>query len=126
VELGALQQHYAELVTSAERMAAERMDLSHAIVRVHHLPTAQVTISQVAECCPPELTLLLGAMREMLLEIATEVQSAQALNRQLLENELDYIGASLEVLARAAAPRRDYAQPLQRMGTPSIMLDKAA
>lgn len=124
--LARLQEHQTELMSAAERLGSERMAVSHDIARAAGIPTAGITLAAIADGCPGEVALLIGAAREMLLEVASQVQDAQRLNRHLLENELDYIGASLEVLARAAAPRGDYAAPLRRLGAPSLILDKAA
>ena len=124
--LSRVQQRYQELLDEAEQAAAERVTVSRVIARAGGVPPAQITLSRVAACCPGDVALLIGAAREMLLEVASQVHDTQLLNRELLENELDYIGASLEVLARALAPRKDYSAPMQRLGTPAILLDKAA
>lgn len=126
VVLAALQERHKALMDEAEQRAAERMDTSRDIARVAGLPPANLTLSQVMDCCPPDILLTISAIRAMLVETATEVHKAHGLNRELLENELDYIGSSLEVLARAAAPRRDYRTPLGRLPAPAIILDKAA
>ncbi len=124
--LGAVRDYQAQLQGEAEQLAAERMDLSWSIARAAGVPAAVLTLSRVADCCPADVALLIGATCRMLLEVASEVQNAHHLNRQLLENELEYIGASLEVLARAAAPRKDYAAPAGQPGTYAMILDKAA
>ena len=115
-----------EMLTEAENLAGDRLHVGWEIARHAGVPTADLTLSKISECGPASAVVQMHVVRSMLVEVAKKVQSAQTLNRQLLENEMDYIGASLEVLARAAAPRKGYTSPLQRIGTPSIILDKAA
>jgi flagellar biosynthesis/type III secretory pathway chaperone len=124
--LGALREQHAKLLDEADRLAAARMEASRDIARIAGVPLAGLTLSQVADCCPGDVALQIGATGHLFVEVVMQVQNAHFLNRQLLENELDYIGASLEVLARAAAPRKDYAAPLQRLDAHAIILDKAA
>jgi hypothetical protein len=116
-----------EILAAAEHLAGRRTDLSRQILRAAGAPdTQQPTLSRVLDCCAPAAAVPIAAVRDALIEVVERVQSSQSLNRELLENELDYIGASLEVVARAAAPRRDYRLPIQDLGTPAVFLDKAA
>lgn len=120
-----LKEQHTLLLGEAERLAAQRMEMSRAIVGGGGKDD-DITLSHVADNCTPRVALEMGVVRDRLVELAAQVQNAHLLNRQLLENELDYIGASLEVLARAVVPRKNYTAPSAPLDAFAIFLDKAA
>lgn len=131
----ALHAQHAALLSEAEQAASARMDLSCDIARQAGLPTARLTLSQVADCCPARTALLIGATRAMLVEVASAVHDSHQLNQQLLENELDYIRDSIDVLAKTLWSRNAGATGAPAgAGAPrpaanalvSLMLDRAA
>jgi len=124
--LGCCQQAHHEAMRKAERLGADRMALSREILDQAGQVDSETGIAGVLRCLSEELQANIEPLRMDLIIAAGNVERAHLLNRDLLENELEYVGISLEVLARAAAPRRDYSLPLQRMGTPAIILDKVA
>ena len=124
--LTGLQTQQEELLAEAERVAGQRMVISQSIVNADYLPAQGLTLSAVADCLPGDITVEIGVVQELLIAAAQKVRDAAAINRGLLQNELDYVGASLEVLARAAAPRRNYQTPLRNPDATSIILDRAA
>jgi len=121
-----LQEQQAELLAEAERLAGERMDVSRSIAGAEYFPAQGLTLSALVDCLPGDIAGEISAIRELLITAAQQVRDASALNRDLLQNELDYVGASLEVLARAAAPRRNYQTPLRSLDATAIILDRAA
>jgi hypothetical protein len=124
--LTALGARHQALVEEAERRAFERLAVSREIAGGAGLPAEHLTLTALAGVCPDALADEFAATRALMVEVTTAVRNAHHLNRELLENELNYIGASIEVLARAAAPRRDYRTPLAGQQAPALLLDKAA
>jgi len=127
-ELIRLEAEHRNAVAEAEKYARERLDLGAVISRADgdDVTAAELTLSRVAEHLPGDIAIEIGATGSLLLEVAREVWSAHALNRQLLQNELEHIGLSLEVLARASVPRTDYRKKLPDLSPTAIILDKAA
>ncbi len=124
--LAGLQVQQAELLAEAERLAGERMEVSESIAGAEHFPAQGLTLSAVMDCLPGDIAVEISVLRELLITAAQKVRDSGEINRGLLQNELEYVGASLEVLARAAAPRRGYHAPLRSVDAASIMLDRAA
>jgi hypothetical protein len=130
-----LEREHKSVLNDAEQAAAQRLQWSVSIARACGVPEANLTMSRVCDALPPEVALEIGITGKLLLEVAQDVRAAHALNRELLENELEHIGLSLEVVARAAASvaaaTRSNAtgaagRPLPGVNAASILLDQAA
>lgn len=124
-----LQRAHARLIEDAETLAAERMEISRRLLTDAGRPDDEIegmiTLSTLAECCPPEMSITLSAIRDALVEVAGRVQEMNRLNRQLLENEIEYIGGSLETLVRVATNARTAIGGVAPTPT-SLLLNKAA
>ena len=118
---------HRQTLNEADAASAERQEMSRAIARAYHVPaTAAPTLSSVLEVLPPDVGIEIGVTATLLLEVVREVRAAHTLNRELIENELAHIGLTLEVVARAAAPRQDYSRRLPAARAAALMLDRAA
>ncbi len=121
-----LEAEHRKTLDEAQAASDERRALSHDIARAYHVPAVNVTLSRVLDVLPAEVAIEIGITATLLLEVVREVRAAHSLNRELLENELAHVGLSLEVVARAAAPRGDYSRRLPAVSAAAMMLDKAA
>jgi hypothetical protein len=126
--LAALETLHCQTPAEAEAAAAARREMSRAIAADYESPvaTGEPTLSHVLRLLPGEVAVEIGLTATLLLEVVRDVRSAHTLNRDLLENELEHIGISLEVIARAAAPRQDYTRRLPAVSAAALMLDRAA
>jgi len=121
-----LEAEHRQTLNEAETAADERRALSQAIARAYNVPAPNPTLTSVLNVLPAEVAIEIGITATLLLEVVREVRAAHSLNRELLENELAHVGLTLEVVARAAAPRQDYTRRLPAVSAAAMMLDKAA
>jgi len=116
-QLAELVEQEQNIVAKLTKLELSRENVSSLIHKGLQLPNKEITLSELFSHIDNNHAVTLKAKQEKLLNILKEVKTVNDENGKLINNSLEYIEFSINVLSNAANPGNNYTQAGYSGGT---------
>lgn len=109
-QLAELVEQEQEIVAKLTKLELSRENVSSLVHKELQLPNKEITLTELLNHVEGSRAALLKAKQQELMNILKEVKTVNDENGKLINNSLEYIEFSINVLSNAANPGNNYTQ----------------
>lgn len=122
-QLAILVEQEQEIVAKLAKLELSRDNVSSLIHKELQLPNKEITLTELLSHIDKSRADALKSKQQKLLDVLAELKTVNDENGKLINNSLDYIDFSINVLSNAANPGNNYTQAGYNDGTNKSMFD---